>query len=199
MFTGLVEEMGRVLFAGPDGDGFRLTIEAKTVLEDVKFGDSINVNGVCLSVTEFAEDRFSVGLAPETLRLTSLQELSEGHPVNLERSVLPTTRLGGHYVQGHVDGTGTIAAVDREADALLIKITAPADLMKYIVRKGYISIDGTSLTVIDTGGDWFTLTLIAHTQELVVLPTKKVGDLVNLEVDIMAKYAEKIIEARTAS
>ncbi|MEM9420967.1 MAG: riboflavin synthase [Pseudomonadota bacterium] len=195
MFTGLVEEMGQIEFAGPDGDGFRLTIKAATVLEGVKLGDSINVNGVCLSVTDFDGERFSVGLAPETLRCTSLGALSAGDPVNLERSVLPTTRLGGHYVQGHVDGTGTITSSEVEGDALLIRIDTPKDLMKYIVRKGYISIDGTSLTVIDTGPNWFTLTLIAHTQDLVVLPTKAVGAPVNLEVDIMAKYAEKIIDA----
>lgn len=195
MFTGLVEEMGTVQFAGPDGAGFRLTIAAQTVLEGVRFGDSINVNGVCLSVTEFDETHFSVGLAPETLRLTALDQLAPGDPVNLERAVLPTTRLGGHYVQGHVDGVGQLRDLTEEGDALLMTISAPAGLMKYIVRKGYVAVDGTSLTVIDTGDDWFTLTLISHSQSLVVLGKKTVGAPVNLEVDIMAKYAEKIIQA----
>ena len=166
------------------------------MLEDVKLGDSINTNGVCLSVTDFARGWFKVGLAPETLKKTSLSAAKEGLPVNLERACLPTTRLGGHYVQGHVDGTGTVASIERDADALLVRIDVPPALMRYVVPKGYVAIDGTSLTVIDTGPDWLTLTLVAHTQPLIVLPTKQPGDPVNIEVDIMAKYAEKSLEAR---
>ncbi|WOI52816.1 riboflavin synthase [Parvularcula sp. LCG005] len=196
MFTGLVEEMGIVLSVGPKDDGFQLTIGASTVLTDVRFGDSINVNGVCLSVVTFDDGQFTVGLAPETLRKTSLGVLREGDRVNLERAVLPTTRLGGHYVQGHVDGTGSIRAIEPEGDALNYTIETPPELMKYIVRKGYVCVDGTSLTVVDTGPDYFTLTLISHSQALVVLALKSVGDPVNLETDIMAKYAEKIMEAR---
>ncbi len=197
MFTGLVEEMGVIESAGPDGDGYTLSIAAKTVLDDATFGASICVNGVCLSITSFDETRFSVGLAPETLKRTNLGELKAGDRVNLERSVLPTTRLGGHYVQGHVDGTGEIASITPDADALWFKIKCDPGLMKYIVEKGYICVDGTSLTVVETGADWFTLTLIAHSQELVVLAQKAVGDRVNLEVDIMAKFAEKILTARS--
>lgn len=199
MFTGLVEEMGTVLRAGQAGEGFSLTIAADTVLSDVRFGDSIMVEGVCLSVTEFTAHQFTVGLAPETLKRTTLGGLAKGDKVNLERSLLPTTRLGGHYVQGHVDGTGRVREVRSEDDALLITIEAPAGLMRYIVRKGYICVDGTSLTVIDTGADWFSLTLIAHTQPLVTLGAKAPGDRVNLETDIMAKYAEKALEGRIAS
>ena len=196
MFTGLVEEMGTVRAVDRTGDGFALTIGADVVMGGMTPGCSINTNGVCLSVTAFGEDWFKVGLAPETLKKTSLKLADDGARVNLERSVTPTTRMGGHYVQGHVDGTGTLASIDRDADALLVRIDCPPALMKYVVEKGYVAVDGTSLTVIDTGPDWFTLTLVAHTQPLVVLPTRAPGDPVNIEVDIMAKYAEKILEAR---
>ncbi|RFB05652.1 riboflavin synthase [Parvularcula marina] len=198
MFTGLVEEMGTVRRAGPEGDGYILDIAADTVLEDVRFGDSISVEGVCLSVTEFDRTRFKVGLAPETLNRTTLGDLKEGDRVNLERSLLPTTRLGGHYVQGHVDGTGWIREVRPDGDALWVIIDTSPEIMHYIVRKGYISVDGTSLTVVETGTDWFSLTLISHTQPLVTLGTKKPGDRVNLETDIMAKYAEKALAGRIA-
>lgn len=197
MFTGLVEEMGEVLRTGPDGEGFAMEIAARTVLDDVRFGASIAVEGVCLSVTAFSDDRFSVGLAPETLLRTTLGDLKASDRVNLERSVLPTTRLGGHYVQGHVDGVGEIQTIERDADALLITIAAPQAVCRYIVSKGYIAVDGTSLTVIDAGQDYFTLTLISHTQDLVTLARKVPGDRVNLETDIMAKYAEKILRERT--
>ncbi|WP_031549228.1 riboflavin synthase [Parvularcula oceani] len=198
MFTGLVEEMGTVRAVIRGEDSFTLRIGADVVLEDVKLGDSIAVNGVCLSVTRFDSEEFEVGLAPETLKRTSLGILSEGDRVNLERSVLPTTRMGGHYVQGHVDGTGRIASFERDADALWVRIETDPSLMRYIVEKGYICVDGTSLTVVETGDDWFTLTLVAHTQPLIVLPTKSEGDPVNLEVDIMAKYAEKILSRRAS-
>ena len=196
MFTGLVEEMGRVVTAGPDGEGFSLEIEAKVVLEDVRFGDSILVEGVCLSVTEFSENRFKVGLAPETLSRTTLGSLKAGDAVNLERSLLPTARLGGHYVQGHVDGTGAVQDVRPDGDARWVTIETSPEIMRYIVPKGYISVDGTSLTVVETGADWFSLTLISHTQPLVTLGLKGRGAGVNLEVDIMAKFAEKILKER---
>lgn len=199
MFTGLVEEMGDVLSVGPEGDGFTIEIRTKTILEDVKFGDSILVEGVCLSVTEFSANSFKVGLAPETLNKTTLGDLAPGSRVNLERSLLPTTRLGGHYVQGHVDGTGELRDIRPDGDALWVTIGTKPELMRYIVRKGYIAVDGTSLTVVETGPDWFSLTLISHTQPLVTLGQKKAGDRVNLEVDIMAKYAEKFLEGRDAS
>ena len=198
MFTGLVEEMGTIRAVERGEDSFTLTIGADVVMDAMTLGCSINTNGVCLSVTEFGDDWFKVGLAPETLKRTSLRDATEGARVNLERSVTPTTRMGGHYVQGHVDGTGKVASIERDADALLVRIDCPSELMKYVVEKGYVSVDGTSLTVIDTGPDWFTLTLVAHTQPLVVLPTKQPGEPVNIEVDIMAKYAEKILSARAA-
>ncbi len=197
MFTGLVEEMGTVANAHRTHDSFDLTIRASTVLEGVALGDSICVNGVCLTVTAFDEGAFTVGLAPETRNRTNLGALKSGDPVNLERSVTPSTRMGGHYVQGHVDGTGTLASVTKDEDALWIRINLDPGLMRYIVEKGYVAIDGTSLTVVETGPDWFTLTLIAYSQQKVILARKQVGDSVNIEVDILAKYVERLVGAQS--
>ena len=194
MFTGLVEEIGTVAAAGRVGDGHRLMIGARTVLEGLKLGDSLAVNGVCLTVTAFDTASFTVGLAPETLAKTDLGGLRAGAPVNLERAVLPTTRLGGHYVQGHVDGTGTIRSLRPDRDALWLAVEAPAGLMRYIVPKGYVAIDGASLTVVHVGADWFDVTLVAWSQEKLILPRKKPGDRVNLEVDILAKYVERLMD-----
>lgn len=199
MFTGLVEEIGTVAFIGPRGDHFDLTVNARTVLEGIILGDSIAINGVCLTVTAFDDTSFTVGLAPETLKRTNLGDLTSGDPVNLERSVTPATRMGGHFVQGHVDATGTITEFRPDRDALWVTITAAPALMRYIVTKGYITIDGTSLTVVDTGPDWFNVTLIDYTQTKIVMPRKKVGDRVNLEVDILAKYVERLVADKGTS
>ncbi|MEL6364974.1 MAG: riboflavin synthase [Pseudomonadota bacterium] len=196
MFTGLVEEIGEVLEAAPTETGYDLLIRAETVLDGVALGDSIAVEGVCLTVTGFDQTSFRVGLAPETRKRTALEALEAGSKVNLERSVLPTTRLGGHFVQGHVDGTGRIASLTPDEDALWVKIATDPALMKYIVVKGYVAIDGTSLTVVETGPDWFTVTLVAYTQQKITLPTKPVGAPVNLEVDVLAKYVEKLVAAK---
>lgn len=177
LFTGLVEEMGIVKDVQilEDG-GFEMTIEASTVLEDVKLGDSIAVNGTCLTVTQFDSSSFVVGLAPETLRKTSLGECSAGSPVNLERSLQPNTRMGGHFVQGHVDGTGTIVSFRPEKDSMWVTIKTSPEILKYIVPKGYIAVDGTSLTVVDVLDDMstFTFMLVAYTQQKVILSGKKV-------------------------
>ncbi len=194
MFTGLVEEIGVVAMAGETDGGFDLTVNADAVLDGLKLGDSIAVNGVCLTATAFDAKTFTVGLAPETLARTNLGDLVAGDPVNLERSLLPTTRLGGHFVQGHVDATGTIASFRPDKDALWLTIKTDPALMRYIVTKGYIAIDGTSLTVVDTGPDWFNVTLINYTQPKIILPRKKPGDRVNLEVDILAKYIERLTQ-----
>ncbi len=199
MFTGLVEEIGRVAAVTQKDGGYQLAIAAKTVLEGVALGDSIAVNGVCLTVTAFDASSFTVGLAPETLAKTDLGALAPGAGVNLERAVLPTTRLGGHYVQGHVDATGTIKSFRPDKDALWLTVEAPRDLMRYVVPKGFITIDGASLTVVHTGPDWFDVTLIAYSQEKLVLPAKKPGDKVNLEVDILAKYVERLLKPETAA
>jgi len=195
MFTGLIEEMGAVADVRAGADSFELVISASTVLEDVRLGDSIAVNGVCLTVTAFDDARFTVGLAPETLKRTNLGDLAASAPVNLERSVLPTTRLGGHFVQGHVDATGVVKSFRPDRDALWLTVETDPALMRYVVAKGYVAIDGTSLTVVDTGPDWFNVTLIDYTQAKIILPLKKPGDRVNLEVDILAKYIERLTQS----
>ncbi len=194
MFTGIVEELGTVRECQPDGDGFALSINCKTVLEGTILGDSISVNGVCLTVTEIDDKGFVTGLAPETRKRTNLDALVSGSNVNLERSVTPTTRMGGHFVQGHVDTTGTVKSFKRDEDALWVAITAPESVMRYIVTKGYITLDGTSLTVVDVGSDWFSVTLVAYTQAHIVLPQKQVGDKINIEVDVLGKYVERLIQ-----
>ncbi|KAK2651111.1 hypothetical protein Ddye_018600 [Dipteronia dyeriana] len=201
LFTGIVEELGEVkqLGASADGGGFDMKIAAKIVLEGVHLGDSIAVNGTCLTVTEFdthLED-FTVGLSPETLRKTSLIELKSGSLVNLERAVQPTSRMGGHFVQGHVDGTGEIVSMEPEEDSLWVKVKTAKSLLKYIVPKGFIAVDGTSLTVVDVfdDEDCFNFMLVAYTQQKVVIPLKKVGQKVNLEVDILGKYVERLLSS----
>ncbi|MBB5518654.1 riboflavin synthase [Amphiplicatus metriothermophilus] len=193
MFTGLVEEIGTVRDVSRQGSGYALAVGARETLEGVKRGDSIAVNGACLTVTDFDADSFSFGLAPETRAKTNLADLRPGAPVHLERAVLPSTRLGGHYVQGHVDGTGVVKGFRPDEDALWMTVGAPPALMRYIVPKGYIAVDGASLTVVHTGADWFDVTLVAYSREKLALPRKQPGERVNLEVDILAKYVERLI------
>eukprot|EP00250_Pteridium_aquilinum_P022622 c25474_g1_i1 orf=132-968(+) len=202
MFTGIVEEMGTVASVGPvEDDGFEMVINASVVLDGVKLGDSIAVNGTCLTVTRFDESSFCVGLAPETLRKTSLGEVSPGSCVNLERSLQPTSRMGGHFVQGHVDGTGTIISMDKEGDSLWVKVRTSAEILRYIVPKGYIAVDGTSLTVVKVFDDElaFNFMLVAYTQQKIVVSSKTVGAKVNLEVDIVGKYVERLLTGYATS
>ncbi|KAJ1668679.1 Riboflavin synthase alpha chain [Coemansia sp. RSA 1813] len=202
MFTGIVECMGKVgEFTVLDttkagGNGASLTInEAQQILADCHLGDSISINGTCLTVTEFTADSFKVGLAPETLSRTNLGTLQPGDHVNLERALAAGHRFGGHFVQGHVDTTAQIIEITPDANSLWFKmrLTDP-QYMRYVVPKGFIAIDGTSLTVCDVNDQesWFTIMLVAYTQSHVVLPTKKIGDAVNIEVDMLGKYVEKI-------
>lgn len=192
MFTGMIEELGRVE-AMKNGD---LRIAAKTVLKGTKLGDSISVNGACLTVTRLTKDGFSVHVVPETFRRTDLGALKPGSPVNLERALAAGQRMGGHMVQGHVDGTGTIAAITKEKNALLIRFTAPGKILRYVVEKGFIAIDGVSLTVVRVDGRGFTVTLIPFTRTHTVLGSKRVGHHANLEIDVMAKYAERLAKRR---
>ena len=196
MFTGLVEEVGKVreLLAGADGT--RLSIQAGRVLEGLALGDSVAVDGACLTVAELDSGGFWVGVSPETLHRTNLGERAVGDALNLERAVQVGGRLGGHYVQGHVDGVGRIVDTRVDGDSLRVWFAADPDLMRYIVVKGYICVDGISLTVTERAGDRFGVALVAYTQGAVALPTKPIGASVNIEVDVIAKYVESLLEAR---
>jgi riboflavin synthase len=196
MFTGLVEEMGSVRDLITLGDETRLSIAAKTAREGLALGDSVAVDGTCLTVIELDPDGFWVGLSPETLLRTNFDERMAGHSVNLERSLLVGGRLGGHYVQGHVDGVGRIVEKRPDGDSLRVWFTAPDDLMPYIVTKGYICLDGVSLTVTEKHGNRFGVALVAYTQLMITMPTKPVGASVNIEVDVFAKYVESLLEGR---
>ena len=196
MFTGIVEEQGIVITAntGLERDN-TLLIQANTVLQGTQIGDSINVAGVCLTVTAQSETTFLVGLSPETLRRTNLGILRNGDPVNLERALTYGGRMGGHSVQGHIDGIAHITAIRHEGESKFITITPPADLLKYIVMKGYIAVDGVSLTVAALDDTSFGIAMIAHTQSVVTMGHQPIGTPVNLEVDIMAKYVERLTSA----
>ena len=194
MFTGIVEEVGSVK-AVEEG---RLVIGASEVLSDVKVGDSISINGACLTVTTYDESGFSVDVVPETLRRTNLGELTSGSPVNLERSMPANGRFGGHIVQGHIDGTAAIRSIESEGDALMVIFDASPSIMRYVVEKGFIAVDGASLTIVNCDNFSFSVTIIPHTRENTVFKIKKVGDSVNLEVDIMAKYVERLAMAGRA-
>jgi riboflavin synthase len=196
MFTGIVEEQGIVITAdtGHERDN-TLLIQANTVLQGTQIGDSINVAGVCLTVTAQSETTFLVGLSPETLRRTNLGILRNGDPVNLERALTYGGRMGGHSVQGHIDGVAHITAIRHEGESKFITITPPADLLKYIVMKGYIAVDGVSLTVAALDDTSFGIAMIAHTQSVVTMGHQPIGTPVNLEVDIMAKYVERLTSA----
>ena len=184
MFTGIVEEMGTVR----SRDGGRFTFDATVVIEDAKIGDSIAVNGCCLTVVEIGPGWWSADAVDETLSRTNLGDLQPGDPVNLERPVRVTDRLGGHIVQGHVDAVGEVVE-----PAPNLRVRMPGDLSRYVVEKGSITVDGCSLTVVDALDDGFTVAIIPHTADVTVLGRKKPGDRVNLEVDLVAKYVERLV------
>lgn len=189
MFTGIVEEVGRVDSVRPGG----LSIAAATVTDGLKTGGSINVNGACLTVTTLGDDSFSADVVPETLRRTNLGGLEVGDPVNLERPVAVDGRLDGHIVQGHVDGTGAVESIATEGDALMVAIAAPTSIMRFVVEKGFIAVDGTSLTIVHCDESSFAVTVIPHTRDNTVFGSLTVGDKVNLEIDIVAKYIERLV------
>jgi len=194
MFTGIVEEVVKVGSVQPGG----LVIAASKVLQGVEPGGSIAVNGVCLTVTNFDSDSFSVDIMPETLERTNLGLLSVGDEVNLERPLTPEKQLGGHFVQGHIDDTGRVTSVSWDGTAMLIRVEAPAQAMRYIVKKGFIAVDGVSLTIVDCDARSFLVSIVDYTREHTILGSKQVGDLVNLEVDIIAKYLERLSQAHTS-
>jgi riboflavin synthase len=194
MFTGIVEELGTVAALEDQGDAIRLTVSGPLVTSDAELGDSISVNGCCLTVATREEGTFTADVMHETLAKTSLGALQPGAQVNLERAVTPTTRLGGHIVQGHVDGTGTVVRRTPSEHWELVEVSLPADLERYLVAKGSITVDGISLTVVEVGADWFTVSLIPETLARTTLGFKQPGDVVNLEVDVIAKYVEKMVK-----
>jgi riboflavin synthase len=188
MFTGIVEEVGKVRTLQRN----RLTLLAEKVLEGTNTGDSISINGACLTVTDHDANSFSVDVMPETARRTNIGMLKSGQDVNLERSMMADGRFGGHFVQGHIDGTGKITGMVSEGDAVLMEVEAPREITRYLVEKGYIALEGISLTVFNCDDSSFTVSLVEHTLRNTTLGSRKPGDVVNLEIDIMAKYVEKI-------
>jgi riboflavin synthase len=195
MFTGIVEERGVVREVGPT----RLAVGCRTVVSDSDVGASVAVNGVCLTVVERSAEHLAFDVSEETLRRTSLGRLEEGHPVNLERPLTLMSRLGGHLMQGHVDGVGTIAALERTPDGgAWLTVRPPGELRRYVVEKGSVAVDGISLTVAAEDADAFSVALIPHTLDVTTLGSARVGDPVNLEVDVIAKYVEALLEGRGA-
>ena len=195
MFTGIVEELGEVVAVEPLQDASRLTVRGPVVTSDAEHGDSISVNGVCLTVVSNQDGAFTADVMAETLRRSSLGDVRPGSPVNLERAVRVTDRLGGHVVQGHVDGTGRIERMTPDEHWTVVRVSLPEELRRYVVEKGSITVDGVSLTVSSIEDGWFEVSLIPTTLSLTTFGAKGVGDAVNLEVDVMAKYVEKLLQA----
>ena len=189
MFTGIIEEIGT--FGGLSGGA--IAIGAKLVQSDAHIGDSIAVNGICLTVTQFDAHGFRAAVMPETVRRTSLAGLTHGAPLNLERALLPTTRLGGHFVSGHIDGVGEITEMREEGNAILMTVAAGDEILRGIVEKGSVALDGISLTVARVGTTDFTVSLIPHTRTVTNLGAKRVGSSLNIETDILGKYALKLL------
>ena len=192
MFTGIVEEVGTVRTAGQG----RLTIAASIVMPTLEIGGSINVNGTCLTVITLNSDQFTVDVVPETLRRTNLGQLRPDSPVNLERPLRADGRLDGHIVQGHVDGTGTIGRISDDGEALMVRIDVPERLVRYVVEKGFIAVDGVSLTVVHCDDAGFSVTVIPHTRDHTIFGSRSAGDAVNIEIDILAKYVERLTAGR---
>jgi riboflavin synthase len=188
VFTGIVEETGTVMSLGRD----YLEVSARSVLEGSRLGDSIAVEGVCLTVTRMGDSWFRAGLMPETMQRTTLGRMGPGKVVNLERALTLGSRLGGHFVQGHIDGVGTVYSKRPDQGAILFRISASTQLLRYIVEKGFIAVDGASLTVTNVNEGSFSVSLVPYTQDIITLTGKSPGDDVNLEADILAKYIEKL-------
>jgi riboflavin synthase len=193
MFTGLVEEVGTIAALAPTDGGMRVAIRAPVTSDGLAIGDSVAVNGACLTAVELHPDGFVVEAVAETLRRTTLGDAQAGHPVNLERAVRVDGRLGGHLVQGHIDGTGTVADVRQEGDGWLMRINAAPEITRYVVAKGSIAVDGVSLTVASRDAEGFVIALIPHTVAATTLGPDRAAGRVNLEVDLVAKYIEAFV------
>jgi riboflavin synthase len=192
VFTGLVQDLGRVTLVDAGADGVTLGVQTKLAAE-IAEGDSVAVNGVCLTATAIIDGQFRAEVMQETLRRSSLAEAAQGSQVNLELALRASDRMGGHIVQGHVDGLGSVREVREDGFARVVTVTAPAELLRYVVEKGSIAVNGVSLTVVGVGEDWFSVSLIPETLERTTLGTAVPGAPVNLEVDVVAKYVEKLV------
>ena len=190
MFTGIVEETGRVVKTTPT----RMVIQAKVTLDGTRIADSIAVNGTCLTVVDIQGDTLAVDVVPETLRRTNLGDAKPGDPVNLERSLALGDRMGGHMVQGHVEATGRVISLEPEGESLLMGFQASPEIMRYVVTKGFIAVDGVSLTIVQCDSSSFTIAVIPYTQEYTVLGSRRIGDRVNLETDVIARYVERLVK-----
>ncbi|MBK8465304.1 MAG: riboflavin synthase [Chloracidobacterium sp.] len=196
MFTGLIEELGKIESSEAHADGARLTVSAQLVTADINNGDSIAVNGVCLTALDVSPTSFAADVSPETLDRTTLGNLNAGSPVNLERAMRPTARLGGHIVQGHVDGRGTFISAEPQGDFWTVKIGFPPELARYFVHKGSVTVEGISLTIAALAEDNFEIAVIPKTWEMTNLSSLKPNDQVNLEADIIAKYVERMMQCQ---
>ena len=196
MFTGIIEEVGHIVSVTIRGKSMDLTVEATAIIDDITIGDSISIGGVCQTVTEIGDSTFAVQAVEETIKRSTFRKLKKGSAVNLERALRLEDRLGGHLVQGHVDGTGKITSKKEYADNVLLIVKPEAGLDRYIVEKGSIAIDGISLTVTYTKSGEFGVSIIPHTYKSTILANIRTGDLVNLETDIIAKYIEKLLEGK---
>ncbi|CUS38897.1 Riboflavin synthase [Candidatus Nitrospira nitrosa] len=197
MFTGIVEEMGGITVMNKSLAGAKLTILASTVMSDLKIGDSVSVNGICLTVVSRSERDFSVEVSPETLSVTTLGSFAVGMPVNLERAMKLNERIGGHLVAGHVDGVGVIRSRQQDANAIVFTIGAPPEILRYCVAKGSVTVDGISLTINTVSEQGFSVAIIPHTAKVTILGLKQVNDTVNLESDLIGKYVERLLQERS--
>ncbi|WP_099351752.1 riboflavin synthase [Fredinandcohnia onubensis] len=193
MFTGIVEEIGKIKAINGSQDSVEMVIKARKILDDVNLGDSISVNGVCLTVTEFTSDGFTVDVMPETVKSTSLRDLQRNDDVNLERAMSANGRFGGHIVSGHVDGIGKIVRKEPKGNAVYYEIEIPEELIQFMIYKGSVTVDGTSLTIFGLTKNTFTLSLIPHTLTETILRKKGVGDIVNIECDMLGKYVSQFM------
>jgi riboflavin synthase len=199
MFTGLVEEKGKLIKKTPTGLGYNLSFSAAKVMDDLKIGDSISVNGCCLTVVSKDQNTFSIDAIEETLKKTNLGDLEENSPVNLERPLKTDERLGGHFVLGHVDTTGIVTSVEELTNSHFLRVSYPPEFNKYLIHVGSVSIDGVSMTVAELGVNEFGVGIIPHTWKETVFSVRKPGDRVNLEFDVLGKYVERIMESKVSA
>lgn len=197
MFTGLVEELGKIRVLSRGANSIRLTVSAEKVLSDIKLGDSIAVDGACLTVVEFGSSSFTVDVMPETFDRTTLPLKKSGDAVNLERTLRVGDRLGGHIVSGHIDAVATLVSVTPRGNANILRVKLPLQLAQFLIPQGSVALDGVSLTIVDCKDDWFDVSLIPHTWDVTILAGKRTGDKVNVETDVLGKYIYRMTQIKT--